>query len=96
MSIKTPSEIIAIGDELLARLKACDLCPHECGVDRTAGETGQCGIGDTVIVASCNLHHGRNRRFREPAVGDDFLFRLFAGLPVLPELPISQHWSAPR
>lgn len=54
----TPARIIAVGEQLLARLTACDLCPHECGVDRTAGETGQCGVGDTVIVASCNLHHG--------------------------------------
>lgn len=58
MPIKTPAEIITVGDDLLARLTACDLCPHECGVDRTAGETGQCGVGDEAIVASCNLHHG--------------------------------------
>ncbi|MDD4050790.1 MAG: radical SAM protein [candidate division Zixibacteria bacterium] len=58
MSAKTPDQIIAVGEQLLARLTACDLCPHECGVDRTAGETGQCGVGDTALVASCNLHHG--------------------------------------
>lgn len=26
-------------------LAACDLCPHHCRVDRTAGEAGYCGVG---------------------------------------------------
>jgi len=55
---KEPAHLIEIGRQLLDRLTACDLCPHECGVDRTAGETGQCGMTDKLVVASCNLHHG--------------------------------------
>ena len=58
MSRKDPVRLMAIGDELLARLSDCDLCPQNCRVDRTAGQTGQCGITDRLQVASCNLHHG--------------------------------------
>jgi len=58
MTVKDSARIIEIGDQLLARLTSCDLCPHECRVNRTIGETGQCGITDQMLVASCNLHYG--------------------------------------
>ncbi len=41
----------------------CALCPRECGVDRTAGETGFCGCGDTALVAKAMLH-----KWEEPAL----------------------------
>ena len=41
----------------------CKLCPRECGVDRTAGETGFCGCGDTALVAKTMLH-----KWEEPAL----------------------------
>ncbi len=37
-------------------LKNCKLCPRQCGIDRTAGETGFCGASDTVKVARIALH----------------------------------------
>ena len=58
MSVIDPARITAIGEELYTRLNDCDLCPWECGVDRTAGETGNCGMTDALTIASCNLHHG--------------------------------------
>ncbi|MCP4570519.1 MAG: radical SAM protein [FCB group bacterium] len=58
MTRKDPIRIIEVGERLLERLSACDLCPHECGIDRTAKETGQCGMTDALTTASCNLHHG--------------------------------------
>ncbi len=39
-----------------AVLTACRLCPRACGVDRTAGEKGLCGIGKEVRVARVGLH----------------------------------------
>ncbi len=48
----------AVGDCLMTSLTACCLCPQECRVDRTGDDRGQCGVGDAVRVASCNLHHG--------------------------------------
>ncbi len=43
--------------------KSCNLCPRECGVDRTAGELGFCRCGGTVLVAKTMLH-----RWEEPAL----------------------------
>jgi putative pyruvate formate lyase activating enzyme len=40
------------------RLKACDLCPHECGVDRIRGLRGICGAGLLPRIASANVHTG--------------------------------------
>ena len=39
-------------------LRGCRLCPRACGVDRTAGETGECGAGLEPAVSSHNDHHG--------------------------------------
>ena len=41
----------------------CRLCPRECSVDRTAGETGFCGCPDTALVAKTMLH-----KWEEPAL----------------------------
>ncbi len=40
------------------RLAACDLCPHNCGVDRIRGERGVCGAGVLPKIASATLHRG--------------------------------------
>lgn len=36
--------------------KNCTLCPRQCGVDRTAGETGFCGCPDVALVAKTMIH----------------------------------------
>lgn len=36
----------------------CRLCPRQCGVDRTAGARGFCGVGETAHVARAGLHFG--------------------------------------
>ncbi len=43
---------------LLDRLRDCDICPRECHVDRTMGQTGICGQTDRVKISSANLHYG--------------------------------------
>jgi len=55
---KNALDIIETGESLLNRLTECDLCPQNCRVDRTAGETGECGVTDRMLIASCNLHFG--------------------------------------
>ncbi len=42
---------------------SCKLCPRQCGVDRTAGQTGWCGAPATALVAKAMLH-----RWEEPAL----------------------------
>ena len=51
--------------EIVSRISAlkecyshCRLCPHECGVDRTAGQRGICRSGILPVVASYNVHQG--------------------------------------
>ena len=41
-----------------ARMRACELCPRKCGVDRQAGETGFCRTGRRAWVASYDAHFG--------------------------------------
>jgi len=41
-----------------ARLRRCDLCPRDCGVDRIAGQTGFCQAGLKPKLASANVHRG--------------------------------------
>ena len=40
------------------KLKDCHLCPRNCGVDRTSGETGMCKTGVRAVVASYAPHFG--------------------------------------
>lgn len=49
---------------LWRRYEDCDLCPHQCGVDRTDGETGACGVEDAALVASYFDHHGEESVLR--------------------------------
>jgi len=46
-------------------LRRCSLCPRECSVDRTAGETGFCGVGGLPFVSSWGPHFGEE----SPLVG---------------------------
>ncbi len=39
-------------------LKSCHFCERRCGVDRTAGKTGVCGVGERSRIASEFMHHG--------------------------------------
>jgi len=39
-------------------LKSCHFCERRCGVDRTAGKVGVCGVGEQSRVASEFMHHG--------------------------------------
>lgn len=74
-----------------ARLESCDLCPHDCGVNRLKGETGICRSGLQPKIASTNLHRGE-----EPPVsgsrgsGTIFLSGCTLRCPFCQNFPISQ------
>ena len=44
--------------EAYRRLRSCDICPHDCGVNRIKGERGVCGAGLLPKIASANVHTG--------------------------------------
>jgi len=45
-------------ERLWQRLTACDICPHQCGVNRLKGRTGFCHSVHLPIVSSYCDHHG--------------------------------------
>lgn len=51
-------------EDLRDRYADCDLCAHECGVDRTAGVTGVCGVDTTPRISSHFAHHGEEAVLR--------------------------------
>lgn len=46
---------------LAERMQACDLCPSNCGVDRSQGQIGACGVGDSPAVYQNFMHYGEER-----------------------------------
>ena len=50
--------MLSARDKANELLKACRVCPRNCGVDRTGGETGFCGMTDRLRVASAMPHFG--------------------------------------
>ncbi|HFE64646.1 MAG TPA: 4Fe-4S cluster-binding domain-containing protein [Caldithrix sp.] len=58
-----------------ALLKKCRVCPRNCGVNRFAGETGECHTGSEVIVSSYFAHFGEEA----PLVGRHGSGTIFIG-----------------
>lgn len=50
----------------MKRLTDCHLCPRQCAVDRTSGETGYCQTGSKAVVAGFDAHFGEEA----PLVGE--------------------------
>jgi putative pyruvate formate lyase activating enzyme len=60
----TAEERFARAARLRERYADCDLCGWDCGVDRTAGETGACDLEDVALVAAAHPHHGEESVLR--------------------------------
>ncbi|MHB8058255.1 MAG: radical SAM protein [Desulfuromonadaceae bacterium] len=58
LALYQSGELLRRVSEAYRRLAACDLCPHECGVNRIKGEVGICGAGLKPKIASANVHRG--------------------------------------
>ena len=58
IALHRSGELRKRGEALWDRMKACDLCPRECGVNRLEGETGTCGATSMLRVASFGPHYG--------------------------------------
>ena len=52
----------------------CNLCPRQCGVDRTAGEKGYCQAPATALVAKTMLH-----QWEEPVLAKKYSGAIFFG-----------------
>jgi putative pyruvate formate lyase activating enzyme len=58
LALYQSGELLQRVREAYRRLLACDLCPHDCGVNRIKGERGGCGAGLRPKIASANVHRG--------------------------------------
>jgi putative pyruvate formate lyase activating enzyme len=58
LALYQSGELLRRVREAYRRLAACDLCPHDCGVNRIKGERGICGAGLLPKIASATVHHG--------------------------------------
>jgi len=58
LALYQSGELLKRVREAYRRLAACDLCPHDCGVNRIKGERGICGAGLKPRIASANVHRG--------------------------------------
>ncbi len=58
--VKRPKvSLLDLKVELARRiLKSCHFCERRCGVDRTVGKVGVCGVGERSCIASEFMHHG--------------------------------------
>jgi putative pyruvate formate lyase activating enzyme len=48
--------------------RSCDLCAHDCRVDRTAGPAGVCQEGDGLYLAGAGVHLGEEPRLSPSGV----------------------------
>jgi len=55
MDLDSFSETI---QQVWRRMSPCVLCPRQCKVDRSGGQTGFCGIADMPVVSSAGPHFG--------------------------------------
>ena len=51
----------------LISYQSCGLCPRRCGVDRTAGERGFCGMPDHLLAARAAAHY-----WEEPVISGEY------------------------
>ena len=59
--MRKPDLVKRAAEEFNRRLKKCDICPHNCKVDRTAGERGFCRTGKRPVISSFGPHYGEER-----------------------------------
>ena len=54
----SPHALRLRADEARAHYARCDLCAHDCLVDRTRGPAGRCNEGDGLFLAGAGVHFG--------------------------------------
>ena len=62
-----PAALDETARRLKDRLRSCDICPRNCGVDRTKGGRGVCRTGLRAVVSSFGPHFGEE----SPLVGSN-------------------------
>lgn len=55
-----------VKQENLQELRCCQMCPHNCKINRIMGDIGRCKAKDTVKIALASIHH-----FEEPCISGE-------------------------
>ena len=63
LALYKSGELLSRVRRLEERLKSCDICPRQCGINRLQGEVGFCSSGYLPIVSAVCAHRGE-----EPAL----------------------------
>lgn len=63
----------------------CLLCPRKCGINRSTGQTGVCGVSSEIKVARAALHYWEEPCISGKEEAGQFFLRLQPALRVLPE-----------
>lgn len=58
LELHRSGELARRAERALGLLGACSVCPRVCGVDRTAGEQGECRTGRLARISSVGPHFG--------------------------------------
>lgn len=58
LALASTGELARRAEAARSELARCRLCPHECGVDRLAGQKGFCRTGSRAVLASYGPHFG--------------------------------------
>lgn len=61
LDLHESGELRRRADALAGILSHCHLCPHGCGIDRTAGERGFCRAPSVAFFSAAYPHHGNER-----------------------------------
>jgi putative pyruvate formate lyase activating enzyme len=65
LKLQKTGELARRIEALWAKLKSCDICPHQCKVNRLKDEKGKCKSGKKATLSSFGPHFGEER----PLVG---------------------------
>jgi putative pyruvate formate lyase activating enzyme len=61
LKLHRSGELKKRGEELWNRMKRCNLCPRECGVNRLEGDKGFCHASSQLEISSYHPHFGEER-----------------------------------
>ncbi|MGM0650921.1 MAG: FISUMP domain-containing protein [Bacteroidota bacterium] len=63
VALHESGELKKRGEKLWERMYNCDICPHNCKVNRLEGERGVCGANDKLEIATYGAHFGEDYAF---------------------------------
>lgn len=97
LALLRSGELLERAQTLEAMLSACDICPHDCRVDRLAGQIARCYSAYLPIVSSYCAHFGEEPGLvGERGVGNIFFGNCNLRCVYCQNHEISQRWKEER